>query len=71
MVFCTICKKHYIGRSIRALRTRIGEHRRHFYEILDNKPFTLDNDDFALGSHLYDHGFRDRKDLLSVCLSCE
>ena len=60
---CSLCQKHYIGWSTRLLRTRIGEHRRYFYQIIDNKPFKLDNDDFALGSHLYhDHCCRDRTD---------
>ena len=62
LVYCSICNKLYIGRSTRPLRTRIGEHRRNFYHILDNKPFSTDNDDFILGSHLYDHGFRDKSD---------
>ena len=63
LVVCSLCWKPYTGRSTRTLRTRIGEHRRHFYQIVDNKPFHLDNDDFALGSHLYnDHGCRDKTD---------
>jgi hypothetical protein len=67
LVVCSLCRKHYAGRSTRTLRTRIGEHRRYFYQIIDNKPFQLDNDDFALGSHLYhEHGCRDRSDFNKV-----
>ena len=51
-----------MGRSTRPLRTRIGEHRRHFYQIVDNKPYHFDNDDFALGSHLYNHGCKLKSD---------
>ena len=76
LVVCSLCRKHYAGRSTRTLRTRIGEHRRYYYQIIDNKPFQLDNDDFALGSHLYhEHGCRNRSDfnkfykvsLLEIC----
>ena len=69
-MFCTICEKHYTGRSTIPLRTRIGEHRRHFYHILDNKSYTLDNDDYALGSHLYNHGYRDRSDFNKIFRTC-
>ena len=80
LVVCDICHQHYIGRSTRQLNTRIGEHRRHFYQIVDNKVSPNinpndDNDDFALGSHLYLHGYKNKSDfskfykvsLLEVC----
>ena len=38
LVVCSICWKHYVGRSTCCLRTRIGEHRRYYYQIVDNKP---------------------------------
>ena len=75
-VVCSICWKHYLGRTCRHLRTRIGEHRRYFYQILATNEFHKDNEDFALGSHLYhDHGLRDKTDfskfykvsILEVC----
>ena len=72
LVVCSLCLKHYAGRSTRTLRTRIGEHRRHYYQIVDSKSYQLDNDDFALGSHLYnDHGCRDKNDFnkfFKVCI---
>ena len=70
LVYCSICNKLYIGRSTRPLRIRIGEHRRNFYHILDNKPYSTDNDDFILGSHLYDHGFRDKSDFNKIYRTC-
>ena len=47
---CTFpnCKKCYTGRSVRVLRVRIGEHRRAFYQILDDKAVDPENVDFSL-----------------------
>ena len=70
MVVCTICYKHYVGRSCRALSTRIGEHRRHYYSILDNMPINATNDDHALGAHLHRHGYRDRGDFDKIYTVC-
>ena len=74
---CTIpnCNKNYTGRSVRALRVRIGEHRRAFYQVLDGKPVDLDNDDFSPGLHLKEHNCSEKSDfnkyfrifLLEIC----
>jgi len=66
MVVCSICDKPYVGRTVRPLRTRIGEHRQHFYKIIKGEKFDLENDDFALGNHLYQHGFHERTDFNKV-----
>ena len=47
-----------MGRSTRALRTRVGEHRRNFYKMCDKSDFSYDkeSDEFTLGHHLFhDH----------------
>ena len=62
MVKCNCCELVYIGRSVRALNTRIGEHRRKFYEILGGKLIDPSDDEYSLGTHLFDHGFRDKND---------
>jgi hypothetical protein len=62
LVQCCICNKYYVGRTVRALRTRIGEHRQYYYKILKGEKFDVDNDDYALGHHLHEHGFLDRQD---------
>ena len=65
------CNKCYTGRSVRALRVRIGEHRRAFYQIVDGKPVDLDNDDFSPGLHLKEHNCTDKNDFnkyFRVCL---
>ena len=60
---CSLCCKYYVGRSTRALRTRVGEHRRSFYKLCDNKEYDQDSDEFALGHHLFsDHGLNHRDD---------
>ena len=59
---CKLCKKHYVGRSTRPLRTRVGEHRRNFYKMCGKPDFTYDNesDEFALGHHIFhDHHLND------------
>lgn len=73
LFICNICSKHYVGRSTRALKTRVGEHRRHFYRMIENPPSddVELSDEFALAKHIYDHGFRDKNDFgfnYSVCL---
>ncbi len=70
MVVCTICQKHYIGRSVRRLKTRIGEHRQHYYKILRNERVNVDLDEFALGQHLYEHGFRHNGDFNETYRIC-
>ena len=68
LVVCTLCNKHYIGRSTRPLKTRIGEHRRNYYRIVDTNTYHTDNDEYALGAHLYNHGFRDKDDFAKYYL---
>ncbi len=76
LVVCDICKKHYIGRSTRQLNTRIGEHRRNFYQIVDKKVSPVlnfcsdDKDDYALGAHLYNHGYNDKSDFSKFYKVC-
>ena len=70
LVICSVCHKHYIGRSTRPLNTRIGEHRRHYYALLNNKQIVTEGDDQALAAHLYSHGYRDRTDFDKVYTVC-
>ena len=62
MFVCNCCSQVYIGRSVRPLNTRTGEHRRKFYELLGGKKIDLSDDEYSLGLHLFDHGFRERTD---------
>ena len=56
-----------MGRTCRHLRARIGEHRRYFYQICSDGNFHIDNDDFALASHLYhDHGLNNKSDFSKI-----
>ena len=58
-----ICNKCYVGRSTRPLKTRVGEHRRSFYKLCDNKECDLNSDEFALGHHLFsEHQLKNRND---------
>ena len=60
---CKHCNKCYVGRSIRYLKIRIGEHRRAYYEILVGDEPDLDNDDYAMGIHLFqEHGLNKNSD---------
>ena len=62
---CKHCNKHYVGRSTRALRTRVGEHRRNFYRMCDRSDFSYDkeSDEFTLGHHLFhDHKLNIKSD---------
>ena len=70
LVRCSICNKYYVGRTVRALRTRIGEHRQHYYKIIKGVKFDIDNDDYALGHHLHEHGFVDRNDFNNIYNVC-
>ena len=47
------CQKQYVGRSARPLRTRVGEHRRSFYKLCDNKDYDEESGEYALGLHLF------------------
>ena len=71
LVCCSICNECYIGRSTRPLRTRIGEHRQHYYKITKGDSFDPTSDEFALGNHLFSHGYTERSDfnkIYSVCI---
>ena len=57
---CTVCNKYYVGRTVRKLQERIGEHRRSFYKVVENVNIILandlyrDGDEFSPGLHLID-----------------
>ena len=62
---CGHCDKHYVGRSTRPLRTRVGEHRRNFYKMCDKADFQYDrdSDEYTLGHHLFhDHKLNSKSD---------
>ena len=68
-VHCKICDKNYVGRSIQQLNERIGQHRRHFYEMLKDINAFLSNDlyrsdeNYSLGFHLIEnHNLCDKFD---------
>ena len=63
LVVCKLCNKCYVGRSVRHLNIRIGEHRRAYYELLVGEEPDPDDDDYAMGIHLMqDHGLCDKID---------
>jgi hypothetical protein len=62
MAICKCCNHVYIGRSVRQLNTRIGEHRRSFYEVIEGKRIDPLDDDYSMGIHLANHGHRNRTD---------
>jgi len=72
LVLCKLCKKAYVGRTVRFLRTRIGEHRQFYYKVIKGEKVDISNDDFSIGYHLYsEHGLKHRHDFndnLSVCI---
>ena len=71
LVHCKICSKAYVGRTVRLLRTRIGEHRQAFYKIIKGESIDMLNDDFSIGIHLFsDHGLKDRTDFNDNCTVC-
>ena len=52
---CTLCDKYYIGRTVRKLCERFGEHRRKFYQLLLNPnigPDSAEDDEYSPGLHL-------------------
>ena len=51
---CTACDKYYIGRTVRKLGDRFGEHRRKFYQLLKNPGTDVgtEDDEFSPGVHL-------------------
>ena len=71
LVSCSLCNECYVGRSTRPLKCRISEHRQHFYKIIKGENFDPNSDEFALGNHLFSHGYHDRSDFnkfYNVCL---
>ena len=66
---CKICNKYYVGRSVRQLNVRIGEHRRGYYKLLGDLNNILANnmfredDEFSPGFHLIDdHNLTSKSD---------
>ena len=53
---CTVCNMYYIGRIVRKLGDRFGEHRRKFYQLVKNPGILVDQDDdeFSPGVHISD-----------------
>ena len=72
LVCCKRCTKCYIGRSVRTLKTRIGEHRRAFYHVIQGKQYDEDNDEYSIGMHLaHEHNFNSNSDFnenIEVCI---
>ena len=63
LVVCKLCNKCYVGRSVRNLNIRLGEHRRAYYELLVGEEPDPEDDDYAMGIHLMqDHGLCDKVD---------
>ena len=57
----------YVGRTVQELKERIGQHRRAFYAVLDNKNHCNKFDDaYSMGFHLKDvHNFKNRSDFIN------
>lgn len=71
LFLCKICIKPYVGRSVRPLNTRTGEHRRAFEHIIQGNDYNPLDNDFSLGIHLMEHGLRNLKDFskyYEVCI---
>ena len=73
LVCCKLCTKCYnVGRSVRTLKTRIGEHHHAFYHVIQGKSFDEDNDDYSIGMHLaHEHKVTknsDFNDNIEVCI---
>ena len=47
LITCKQCSKAYTGRSVRPLKTRIGEHRRAFYKICRGESYDENDDAFS------------------------
>ena len=68
-IHCIICNKYYVGRSVRQLNIRVGEHRRGYYKLLGDLNNILANnmfreeDDYSPGFHLIDeHNLNTKSD---------
>lgn len=71
LVLCKICNKPYVGRSVRMLRVRFGEHRRAFYKIIKGTRVDVDDDANSIGLHLYtEHGLHDKTDFNNNVSAC-
>ena len=61
---CRHCGKCYVGKTIQPMNSRLSGHRKKFYEVLEHGGDRLDpedDDDYALGLHLYfQHGVREK-----------
>ena len=73
---CTVCNKYYVGRTVRKLQERIGEHRRSFYKVVENVNIILGNNlyrdegEFSAGLHLiHEHPYiaYNKTFILDVC----
>ena len=73
MIYCKLCSKAYVGRTTRALKIRIGEHRRKFLDLIKknkNKNNTEVDDSNHIGLHLIsDHDIRNENSFeTSLCV---
>ena len=71
LITCKQCSKAYTGRSVRPLKTRIGEHRRAFYKICRGESYDENDDAFSPGAHLNEHNFNEYNDFgkfFDVCI---
>jgi len=78
---CKLCSKAYVGRTCQTLQSRVGQHRRKYYDMLKNVHTALiddkfrKDDDFSLGLHLLeDHSLCNKSDfknyelfILDIC----
>ena len=63
---CSVCGKAYVGRTTRSLRVRTGEHRVKYYKLLSGDKVDETSDEYSLGLHLLDHGFKQRDDFNKI-----
>ena len=47
LVFCQLCYKSYIGRTVQTLDERMSGHRKNFYKILPNEDVDETRDDYS------------------------
>ena len=64
LAVCKHCYMAYVGRTIQELKERIGQHRRAYYAVIENKMNCEKFDDtYSMGLHLKDvHNFNNRSD---------
>ena len=63
---CSVCGKAYVSRTTRSLRVRTGEHRVKYYKLLSGDKVDETSDEYSLGLHLLDHGFKQRDDFNKI-----